>query len=347
VGYEAYVEATGQEPPTVARKTGRTFREIADACKQRGGPKKARWKAGRDQSVLQRLEYAVDFLGDLDIAAVSTPDLDRLVNSLARRPGKAKGDKRLSAGTINRYLTAVSSVLTFAVERGYINAAPVVPWQEEGKGREAVLSEAGEEAVMRWMQDHGHYAEAIAVEVLAATGLRLGEFQVIAEHPEQIGHEWLALRADQTKTNRPRTVWIEPALADKYRALATSGRVPKGHRLRKVFHAACKACGQPAELVLHSLRHTRATRLLQHGADPQVTMEMMGWTSFSVMQRYRHVNQDMQREVAKKVAHARGKTDQSAEIFFGPFRNPHKFGQSFKCPCTWVREHLYQHLRDA
>lgn len=41
VGYEAYVKATGEEPPGAAEGdvSGRTFASVAEECKAAGGPK--------------------------------------------------------------------------------------------------------------------------------------------------------------------------------------------------------------------------------------------------------------------------------------------------------------------
>jgi integrase len=311
-GYEAYVKATGQEPPHKdgAKHTGVTFAEVAALCRDAGGPRRGRWKAERDPSVMQRLDYVVAELGALDIAAVTTLELDRLVRGLQRRPGYQ--GRALSGATINRYLTAASAVLTFASQRGYIQGKPAIPLQEEDGAREAVVSEALEAALFKWMTDHGHHAERLCCQVLIETGMRAGELQVLT--PEQIENEWITLRASQVKTKRARKVYISEELARNFRALVASGARPNAARLRTIFKRAAEACGDSGELVIHSLRHTRTTRLLEAGVDPQVTMEMMGWTSFNTMTRYRHVKPHMHVEAAKKVTRARGDFAENGQI---------------------------------
>lgn len=311
-GYEAYVKATGQEPATAEGKrfSGVTFREVAELCSSAGGPRRGKWKAGKDASVRQRLAFVVDVLGDLDIQAVGTPDLDKLVATLQKRPGYK--DKALSPATINRYLTAASAVLTFATQRGYRDGKPVIPLQEETGAREAVVSPELEDALMRHMRSEGHHAEALCCQVLIETGLRAGELQALTS--EQIENEWIKLRARQTKTNTAREVWIDPDLARDFRALVASGGRPDRWHLLRIFRSAVEACGGNPELVLHSLRHTRATRLLESGVDPQITMEMMGWTSFNTMRRYRHVQSYMHVEAAKKVALRRGGNPENGSV---------------------------------
>jgi hypothetical protein len=49
---------------------GRSFKEVALACKAAGGPRGA-WKRGRDHSTIQRLEYLITQLGDYAIEEVT------------------------------------------------------------------------------------------------------------------------------------------------------------------------------------------------------------------------------------------------------------------------------------
>jgi integrase len=310
-GYEAYVKANGSADGFQGagdRHTGVTFAEVAELCRDAGGPRRARWKAGKDKSVQQRLDFVVSVLGHLDIAAVTTPELDKLVARLQKLPGN-KG-ARLSPATINRYLTAASAVLTFASGRGFIQGRPLIPLQEEDGAREATVSDEMEAAILRWLNENDYRASAICVSVLIETGMRAGELQAVA--PEQIVEQgengWIMLRADQVKTKAARRVWIRPDLARDFRALVASGERPNPFTLARNFKQAAGECGDGGELVIHSLRHTRATRLLEAGVDPQITMEMLGWTSFNTMKRYRHVKPAMHAEAAKKVSLQRGET---------------------------------------
>lgn len=311
-GYEAYVRASGVAPPSHAKHkaTGTTFREVALMCREAGGPRKGKWKQGRDHSVGQRLDYVIDHLGNLDIAAVGTQELDGLVASLRKRPGRL--NDRMSNGTINRYLTMASAVLSFASARGLITGRPVVPLQEETGSRDEVVSEELEDAMLGWLVTHGWPREALCIRVLIETGMRLGELYVLS--PEQVGNEWIRLHASQTKTQKAREIYISPELAGELRQMIAAGEVPEAFLLRNHFDKAVKACGGSEALVLHSLRHTRATRLLQGGVDPQVTMQMMGWTSYSTMMRYRHVNSVMHVEAAKKVSRSRGDFGNSGAV---------------------------------
>lgn len=312
-GFKAYVKATGTEPPEHAKHktSGTSFREVAELCKAAGGPRRGKWKAGKDHSVLQRLDLVVDRLGDLDITMVGTQELDKLVDYLQGRPGY-QGRTSLSFGTINRYLTAASAVLTFASARGFIVGRPVIPLQDEDGERCEVVSPELEDAVLACLRAAGQAPEALLVRVLIETGMRLGEVYVIA--PEQVSDEWIRLHRSQTKTGKAREVYLAPELSRELRALIAGGAMPKAYSLRRHFKAAVKTCGGSDELVLHSLRHTRATRLLQEGVLPAIVMEMLGWTSPTTMMRYTHVNSVMHAEAAKKATRMRGEKPAKGKV---------------------------------
>lgn len=306
-GYEAYIKATGEAPPWLAGEaggSGHTFASVAGDCRANYAP----WSSQKDPSVIQRLEFAcASKLGRVPIDKVGRSHLETLVADLKARPGtKGKGAK-LAGSTINRYLTAVSTVLTYAAldpaKYGKLTKVDV-PWQSEDGAREETVSRAQEEALGRVLTEAGHPVSAFIVKVLAASGLRCGELRKLK--PEQIETDTIRLKAAMVKTKASRLVFIGEDMARELRALVTSKGMTNASQLRKQFKKAVRACGYSEELCLHSLRHTRATRLLESGVDGKIVMQMMGWKSFATLARYSHVNDDMQREAAKKVSHGRG-----------------------------------------
>jgi site-specific recombinase XerD len=174
------------------------------------------------------------------------------------------------------------------------------------------ISEDQEGAVRRWMLQQGHRAEEVCIRFLTATGFRRGELKQLKA--DQIGTDSVRLGADQTKTDEARLVYIEPDLATEMRALLASGQLPDVDRLRYIFKLACKACGYSTELVLHSLRHTTATRLLERGVDIRVVQRFLGHKSIVTTQRYAHVADDLLREAAKKLSHGRGDLSEIGQI---------------------------------
>lgn len=309
--YETFTRMMGREPPmSEGGQSGRTFAEVAEEAKRAGGPRGV-WKLGRDPSNLRRVEYVISRLGGYDIADVNRQALEKLVVDLQSRPANGKKHK-LSPATINRYLTAVFAILSYAVACEYITHKPKFPMLKESGERQATLTFEQEDAVVRLMEINGHATGAFLVRVLAATGMRLGELYKL--RPDQIENEWLSLERVQTKTNEARRVWIEPNMASKLRALVASGALPKADQLRSTFSRAVKQCGLDKGVVLHSLRHTRATRLAKAGVETKIRMVMLGHKTVSTAMRYTHASEDDQLEAAKKVEQSRGLLPQKSEV---------------------------------
>lgn len=322
-GYEVYVGLTGTEPPGIADNTtattGRSFKMVAQECKEAGGPD-GKWKRGKDPSVIQRLEYScgafdkpedMGVIGALDIAEVGPKAFKKVRESLEKRPAAA--GRKLSGSTINRYMSAISAVLTYAINEEYIEMRAKTPLKaEQNKQRDVLRSYEQEQAVLSWLTQQGHAIDAFLIEVLVTAGARRGEFFKL--QPYQVLAEEIDFSPEQTKTDEARVVWIGEDRATRLRAIIAAGAMPNGFQLLRRFKAACKACGYKGNLVLHSLRHTRNTRLRKEGVDIKVRMQMLGQKSMVTSMRYDHVDTQDQLEAAKKVEKARGETAPKGEI---------------------------------
>lgn len=65
-----------------------------------------------------------------------------------------------------------------------------------------------------------------------------------------------------------------------------------------------KALLQAAEVResrLHDARHTAASFLLLQGVDPRVVMDLMGWSTVTMLRRYQHVVDSLRRDAANRV----------------------------------------------
>jgi len=305
--FEVYCRQMGHAPAGFGDEpgAGKTFAEVAELCKAAGGPRK-KWHRGRDKAMQQRLEYVTGFLGHHDIAQVKTEQLDALVADLRL---KRVGGRPLSDATINRYLDAASAVLTYALKKDHIGKKPEVPKLDEiSKERGIFRSPEQEAAVLAAMRAQAHpeaKAKAFVVQVLLESGMRVGELYKL--RPDQIENGIIYLENEQTKTDEARTVWIGDELADQLRAYVRQNALPKAFRVLRSFKRAVQTCGFTGNLVLHSARHTRNTRLADAGVDIQVRMQMLGHKTEKTSRRYHHINVDKQLEAAKKVSELRGK----------------------------------------
>ncbi|MHB8392436.1 MAG: tyrosine-type recombinase/integrase, partial [Acidobacteriaceae bacterium] len=215
---------------------------------------------------------------------------------------------KLNPGTINRYLSAASAVLTYARKREYIVGAPAIPWQVEAGRRIHWLTADAERAVGAAMLKEGRADEALTLRVLTATGMRWSEFAGLGEG--QIEGTWIKL--DVSKTDTPRDIPITPELAAELKSLEARGGVPQNYTFRKTQKLALKTAGQSEDLTPHCLRHTTATRLVHADVNLSVVKDFMGHSSLNTTLKYTHVSKQLLQDALEKVSPHAGQSVKNA-----------------------------------
>lgn len=298
--WEDFMKATGAPPPQPeAAPAGPSVDEVA---REYIGT----LPAGSDPSGRARLEYVVDFVGrDTAIRDLDERQLDRLVRDLKKRPS-IKGDGTLSPGTINRYLSAASGLLSFAKSRKHLYQTPEIPWQEDDGKRLHWLTEPQEKALVSYFdaQEGKEWAaSAIVCRVLIQTGMRWGELATLTAGQIEVEAGWIRLW--KTKNGKARSVPIERQLARSLKFLVSTNGVPKYSTFRKHLMTAAKSVGLTAGFSIHALRHTTATRLMQRGVVPQVVQKYLGHKTIITTMKYTHVaDEDLQGALEKLSPHA-------------------------------------------
>lgn len=337
--YETFTKLMGREPPTIEDgqdSTGApTFAQVATQCKKAGGPK-GKWNRERDKSRMQRLEFCIGVIGPYEIQRVTRGVLRKITDALDRpksatakvRAGDATRGGMISNATKNRYLSVASAVLTYAENEELIEHGPSIPWLDEKSDRRKrdILQWGQDDIVLRLMRDAGNEVEALCVEVLIETGLRSGEL-LLRVRPEQIKIEQLqdedgtpvlvgvlCLDDGQTKNDTTRNVIFSADLAREIKALAAAGSLPKQDKLLATFKDACEGAGYTGNLVIHSLRHTRNTRLRKAGVEQKIRKELLGHMSDEANDIYDHTDLEDQLQVVKKLREYAGKRAQRAQM---------------------------------
>jgi len=95
----------------------------------------------------------------------------------------------------------------------------------------------------------------------------------------------------KTKTDSPRTVYMEPGTTSLQTGLVASGNLPTRNYRQRQRGKARKAMGlmDDKDFVFHACRHTRVTRLVEAGIDIRVVKEMLGHKRIETTMRYAHV----------------------------------------------------------
>jgi integrase/recombinase XerC len=156
--------------------------------------------------------------------------------------------------------------------------------------------------------DPVHLRDRAALELLYATGVRVGELVGLDVDDVDLSTNVLRVvgKGDKERrvpfglpARRAVLVWIEdgrPRLArpDSGPALflGRRGRRADQRQIRAVVHDLLQHVADAPDLGPHGLRHSAATHLLEGGADLRMVQELLGHASLATTQIYTHVSVD-------------------------------------------------------
>lgn len=199
--------------------------------------------------------------------------------------------------TINKSLGTLKKACRMAYMKGLVqqNYGDPIKLLPENNERDVTLTL---EQVQK-LADCASENVRAAIWIATYTGMRRGELCSI--QPEDIGPDYITLRAGMTKTNKTRLVPIIEPLRPwlKFLPLKIGARGIEGG-----FRNARKAAGM--SVTFHDLRRSCATLMLAKGVQMEVISKLLGHSSTRVTQaRYAHLQMEAVRDgLAKAFAHA-------------------------------------------
>ena len=186
--------------------------------------------------------------------------------------------------------------------------------RKESKGRIRVITKHEETTAVNLIRNTQHskrrwfYCDvADLVELLVDTGMRLSEALSLANEDVNFSsnliHIWI------NKGDRPRSVPMTKRVASILKR-RSEGKVINPFSLTtyqsdKAWAWAREQMGlkDDTEFIIHALRHTCASRLVNAGVDLYVVKEWLGHSSIQVTERYAHLSPN-------KLAHAAMKLEE-------------------------------------
>lgn len=199
-----------------------------------------------------------------------------------------------SNGTINRKFSALSKMLTLAVDHGKLDKKPKIQRLKETACRIRFLSEHEEAGFIAIIRHWGRDTHADVFVVLIDTGLRGSELWRLQARDVDLNANTLSIWVN--KTDRPRTIPMTKRVREILARLIqqTSGVLfPEldNWTFRRTFERAKAHLGLDgdAALVPYCLRHTCCTRLIRRGVPLRVVMEWMGHANIQTTMRYAHL----------------------------------------------------------
>ena len=230
------------------------------------------------------------FTKDIYIKDITTQKVNDYVEYLIRN-GAANS-------TINRKLSTLSAILKTAEDNDIETAQPKLRRRKEYKGRERFITKDEETVMLDTLERWDMVSHRDAVIVLIDTGMRCGElFKLQKNDIDFKAGKNGALRLWVTKNDRARSVPITTRVREVMQRRVenikdTDFVFPFSYAwLRQGWNRlkTCLGYEDDPMFVLHILRHTCASRLVQSGVPLVEVQKWLGHTSIQTTIRYSHL----------------------------------------------------------
>jgi len=235
--------------------------------------------------------YLIPYFGKYPLDQISNLDIENF---------KAKMMKtKLSADSINHFLSTLSTCLKTAVEWEVIKNIPRIKRLRVTPSKFDYLTE--EEADKILAQTDGQIKEMIFF--CLKTGVRFGELIALDWNDIDFQEKQITIRRSivrgimgSTKSNKIRYIPMINSVSDMLiKRTKSHGFVFTRHKTHFTQHYSCKklyqACRKAGlrKIGWHKLRHTFASHLAQRGVDLYSIKELLGHASIITTMRYAHL----------------------------------------------------------
>ena len=216
--------------------------------------------------------------------------------------------RQRSVSHVNRELSLLRSIFTYALRCGYVRRSPfesgasLISLADEHR-RDRILTPDEEMRLLAACTGRREHLRALVI-CAVDTGMRKGEILQLQWGDVDLVAGILTVRATTTKTRRPRRIGITTRLRAeleriKEHALPGDNTPVFGGAVdcKKAFNSACRAAGIE-DLHFHDLRHTATTRMIAAGRPPAEVMKITGHSRWETFARYVNPDEDAARAVA-------------------------------------------------
>ncbi len=229
---------------------------------------------------------------------------------------KARGFARVTGGegAATRTLRALSIVMNYAVERGYVGANPVAGVKKTPDAKcERFLSVAELERLGQALEQSEGQKDPrglAIIRLLALTGCRRREIEGLRWDEVDLDRGYLRLKDSKTGAKVVFLSQTAASLIGNLQALSGSPWVfPAGSGTGHYQNAAkiwrdVRSTAKLDTVRMHDLRHTYASHSLSEGASLEVVAALLGHKERRTTERYAHLASDPIKAAANKVGAA-------------------------------------------
>jgi integrase len=264
------------------------------------------------------LRYWRKHLGAYSLSTVTPKLIEDYRDRLAR--GIISGDKPVAAATVLRYMMALSSAFSHAVNWGWCEHNPVktAAKPKVNNNRIRYLSDDEHERLLTACRASDNKDLYLVIVLALSTGMRKGEimgmrWESIVFYDER-GFAKLVLGVEDTKNSTQRSVLIASHAYELLRQRRTSAITGwAAHTVTGFVFPSAFNPSRPVDLRapwksallkakikhfrFHDLRHTAASYLAMNGATTLEIKEALGHKSTAMAERYSHLSRSHVDEV--------------------------------------------------
>lgn len=286
--FKVWLATKGGRPGGPGDSTEARIADVLQAYGEERGPKTADPKR-----IFQIVSNLVDFWGARPCSAITEETCGEYVY-------ERLADGR-AIGTARRELIGLSAALHWAKRKGrlvnppHVWLPPAPPPKDRWLTREEFTRLLW--ASRKVKQSRGYLP--LAIQLACYTGARRGAILGLKWPQVDLVNGVIDFR-DGRATNKRRAVIPIPDRLMRALRRAQSGAdceyvISKGgkpiKKLPRSFNRACRLAGLSG-VTFHTLRHTSATWMFQHGVDPYMVAKYLGHTSSRTTERYGHHSPD-------------------------------------------------------
>lgn len=273
--WEATIDATGALPADERPYVPYPLSYIAREAK------KGRWQNSVHDDNGPKIELILEHFGaECAVEEITTEAINQFVEVLKKR--KARGGTRsLSPKSVNRYLAALSALLSYSRAQRWSYHCPTFPWQPEPTIPIRPLSLYDEQ---RFLDALNNRVDRIIAETFLQTGLHSSEmFNLKPEHIELDSEDLGMLSVGVGK--KARQVALHIGLARQLKDIVAAKQLPNGREFYRSVKDAFKSIGLDDGYSVRSLRQTAIVRVGRL-VPAQIAQSFAGHSDSKTTQRY-------------------------------------------------------------
>jgi integrase len=248
------------------------------------------------------------------IELITHESLGAWIEKRLREPKERGGGPRTPT-TINRELSFLRRLLNWAVNTGKIEKNPMMGFTflEEANHRERILSTDERKRLMEALNDPHYSSIRLIVLIALYCGMRKGEILNLTwediDERERV-FDLLRTKSKRGIKRRRRKVPIPPSILGelKKHSRTSAWLFPSSSDPLKPIGEITKSFTSllnKAKITgfhFHDLRHVAATLMAEVGVHPRIMMEIFGWSSMKMAERYMNPNQEALRQAVNAIS---------------------------------------------